>query len=78
MTDEKSEILAPLSPLEPRDGTTTFEPVGLTRWETGSCKLRNTGICLAASVELIVIVQLCFATELRSFARTTLEKRKDT
>ena len=30
--------------LNPKDGTRTFGPVGSTRWETGSCRLKNIGI----------------------------------
>ena len=76
VADEKSEILAWLSPPEPRDATRTFEPAGSMKWETGSYILRNIGIGLVVSVERNVIVQLCFATEVRGWARHTLGKKR--
>jgi len=60
--------------LNPRDATRTLEPVGLIKWKTGSCKLRNIGTGLVVSVGLDLIVQLCFATEVRGSARPTLGK----
>ena len=58
-----------------RDATRTFEPAGSRKWETGSYKLRNIGIGLVVSMGLKLIVQLCFATEVRGSVRPTLGKR---
>ena len=64
--------------LNHRHGTTTSEPVGSTRWETGSSKLRNIGIGSVVFVVVVdLIVQPCFATEVRELARPTLGKRED-
>ena len=62
--------------LSPKDDTTTFEPVGSTRWETGFCNLKNIGIGLVLLVGVDPIAQPCFAMEVPGLARPTLGKRK--
>jgi len=62
--------------LNPGYGTTSFETVGLTGWETGSSKLRNIGIGSGVSVEANLMDQPCYATEVRGLARPTLGKRR--
>ena len=60
--------------LNPGYGTTTFEPTGSKGWETGSSKLRNIGIGSVVFMEMNLIVQSCFATEIRGLARPSLGK----
>ena len=62
----------------PKDGITTFEPVGSLRWGNGSYKRRNIGIGLVVFVGVYLITQLCFAMEVRGLARPTLGKREET
>ena len=62
--------------MSPREGTRKFEPIGSTRWETGSYKLRNTGIGLVAFMGVNLMGQPCFATEARGLARPTLGKEE--
>jgi len=76
VADEKSEILAWLSTLEPQRRHTS-EPGGLTRWETGYYKLRNTGIGLVVFVRVTLMVQPYFATEVRGSARPSLGEGGD-
>jgi len=64
--------------LNHRHGTTTSEPVGSARWETGSSKLRNIGIGSVVFVMVDLIVQPCFVTEVRELARPTLGTRENT
>jgi len=56
----------------------TFEPIGSTRWDTGSYKLRNIGTGLVVLMGANPMVQPCFATEVQGSARLILGKRKDT
>jgi len=76
VVDEKSEILAWLSLLEPRYGTTTLAPVGSTRWETGSYKLSNIRIGLVVSMGVNLMGRPCFDTEVRGSARPTSGREK--
>ena len=62
--------------LNPRDDTRKFEAVGWTKWEIGSCKLRSIGTGLVVSMEVNLMAQPCFATEVRGLARPTLGKRR--
>ena len=77
VADEKSKILDWLSPREPQRRrqdirTRRIDEVGNWLW------LRNMGIDLVVSVEQSVIVQLCFATGVRGWARHTLGRRSHT
>ena len=77
VADEKSEILAWLSPLEPqrrRQDIRTRRIDEVANW----LLLRNIGIDLVVSVERSVIVQLCFAPGVRGWARHTLGRRSHT
>ena len=64
--------------LSPRAGTTTFEPAGSARWETGFYKLRNIGTGLLVFVRVNPMVWPCFVMEVRGLARPTFGKRKYT
>ena len=60
-----------------RDGTKTFGPEELTRWETGSYKPKNIWIGLVVFVEGVkLMVQPCFATEVRVLVKPTLGQRE--
>ena len=61
--------------LSPRYDTTTFKPVGSTRWETGSYKPGNIRIGSAVSVRIDLIVEPYFVMEVRGLASPILGKR---
>ena len=61
-----------------KDGTTIFKPVELTRWETGSYKLRNIEIGLVTFRGVNLMAQPCIAIEVRGLARPILGKRRYT
>ena len=61
--------------LSPRHDTTTFEPVGLTQWETGSYKLRNIRIGLVVLARMDLTVQPYYAMEVQGLASPILGKR---
>jgi len=61
----------------PRDGTTTSKLVGSTRWVTGFYKLRNIGVGLLVFMWVDLMVQPCFATEVRGLARPSSGERED-
>ena len=60
--------------LSPRDGTRTYEPVGPTRWGTGSYKPRNIGVGLVVFMMVNLMVQLYSAMEAQELTRPTLGK----
>ena len=62
----------------PRYDTTTFEPVGLMRWGTGSYKLRDIRVGLVVFVAVDLMVQPYFVMEVQGSARPILGKREDT
>jgi len=64
--------------LNHKDGTTIFKPTGSTRLENGLYRLRNIGIGLPVSLEVILLGQPCFATEVPELAKPLLGKREDT
>jgi len=77
VADEKSEILAWLSPLEPQRRHHGIRASRVNE-VAGSYKRRNIGIGVVVFMGVNLMVQPCFAMEVRGLAKPILGKRKNT